>query len=141
MEVELWNGVDIVSIAMVEPSQMSTTFSSLQPLTNYSLTVYVRSGVGRSDPATVHISTFSLSKSHPSHLHYLFHTHMHCINAGLPQPTISTFQPISSSELLVQWEVSIFPTPISPLPRPPPAECSHRDSHHSPSHWVECGAI
>ena len=46
----------------VDSQDISVTLSSLSPLTNYTLTVYVLSAVGRSQPATVQASTLSLSQ-------------------------------------------------------------------------------
>ena len=55
---------------MLGGDMTSTTFSSLSPLTNYTITVYVEDSVGRSEPVTSLTSTLSLSK-------YLYILHHH----------------------------------------------------------------
>ena len=62
VEVEIWrDGVRVTNVT-VRPNEMTTTLSSLQPLTRYTFTVYVVTAVGRSEPVSVDFSTLSLSK-------------------------------------------------------------------------------
>ena len=61
--LEVWRGGALVTSMMVRSTVLSTTLSSLQPLTNYTFTVYAVSAVGRSAPTSVHASTLSLSQS------------------------------------------------------------------------------
>ena len=66
-------GGGIFTRLTVSSEDRSVTHSSLRPLTNYTLTVYVLSEVGRSQPTTVHTSTLSLSQLDFSHLNVLNH--------------------------------------------------------------------
>ncbi len=82
------------------------TISSLLPLTSYSITMYVVSDVGRSQPSTIITNTLSLSES-MDELVIMTSISMHILMfmSGLPTPRIITFIAQSSSELFLTWQV------------------------------------
>ena len=65
VEVEIWRDVTNLTVG---PNEITTTLSSLQPLTHYTFTVYVVTAVGRSEPVSVDVSTLSLSRSITHHI-------------------------------------------------------------------------
>ena len=62
VEMEIWRDGVRVTNRTLRPNEVTTTLSSLQPLTRYTFTVYVVTAVGRSEPVSVDVSTLSLSK-------------------------------------------------------------------------------
>ncbi len=63
VHIEVTMGNDLVGNITLPASATSTTLSSLEPRTMYTIAVYVVNANGRSQPSTVQASTLSLSKS------------------------------------------------------------------------------
>ena len=62
VNIEIRRDEILVNSVTEAPSRTMSMVSSLSPLTAYNITIYVVTDVGRSQPATVHASTLSLSK-------------------------------------------------------------------------------
>ena len=63
VQIEVTKGNDLVSNITLPASAINTTLSSLEPLTMYTIAVYVVNANGRSRPISIQTSTLSLSKS------------------------------------------------------------------------------
>ncbi len=63
VQIEVVKGENLVSNITLPPSAINTTLSSLEPLTMYTIAVYVVNANGRSRPISIQASTLSLRKS------------------------------------------------------------------------------
>ncbi len=108
IEIEVRKSGVLVCNSTEEAADLGAiTISSLLPLTSYSITMYVVSDVGRSQPSTINTTTLSLSESRDETLVVIHINNLYILMfmSGLPTPNIITFTAQSSSELLLTWQV------------------------------------